>query len=104
MKMSFFAVLLILYILYQLLPSTIFIILVSVGFAGFWYFASSGMTLRQKLAISTWSAPDNGQIFVQLEIHAEKLKNYIEEIRKKNDKKSDSNSSCWKSVGDRLKK
>jgi pyruvate/2-oxoglutarate dehydrogenase complex dihydrolipoamide acyltransferase (E2) component len=87
MKMSFFAVLLILYILYQLLPSTIFIILVSVGFAGFWYFASSGMTLRQKLAISTWSAPDNGQIFVQLEIHAEKLKNYIEEIRKKNDKK-----------------
>lgn len=39
------------------------------------------MTVRRKLAISTWSAPREGNIYGKLTIHAEALLRYVQQVR-----------------------
>jgi len=53
-------------------------------FMAWWFiWASSGMTLRRKLQIATWSEPSEGCIHAKMTFDATKVMEYIEEKRRK---------------------
>jgi len=85
--MGFTSTLCLFFILYHFIPSNLFFIIISVGFAGLWWFSATGMNLRQKLAISTWSISDDGHIFAKVEVDATNLQKYIERVRQETGKK-----------------
>ena len=52
-----------------------------------WRFQMGAMTTRRKLAIATWSAPSEGNIYGKLTVDATKLVEYVAHLREKHGEK-----------------
>jgi len=70
-----------LFVLYQFVPPTVFWTIVFVGLGALWVHASTGMSLRRKTAISTWSPTDSSSIFAKLSVDMTNAQQYLNKLR-----------------------
>eukprot|EP01120_Amphizonella_sp_Union-15-10_P000341 TRINITY_DN10351_c0_g1_i1.p1 TRINITY_DN10351_c0_g1~~TRINITY_DN10351_c0_g1_i1.p1 ORF type:complete len:314 (+),score=62.16 TRINITY_DN10351_c0_g1_i1:32-943(+) len=97
--MSTISTLFLLYIAHQTLPSVIFWVATIAWFSFLWFYASTGMTLRRKLSIASWSPPSEGTIHVSSSIEMTKANHFINEFRQKTNKKLTITHLVGKAVG-----
>lgn len=69
------------FVVYQFIPTGLFWILFLVSFVGLWIHASTGMSLRRKTAISTWSQSESGSIYAKSSIDMTNSQIYINKLR-----------------------
>mmetsp|Transcript_3790 Transcript_3790/g.4201 ORF Transcript_3790/g.4201 Transcript_3790/m.4201 type:complete len:308 (+) Transcript_3790:46-969(+) len=91
------------YALYSILPAIIFWPVIIAFIAFLWRFTSTGMSVRQKIAISTWSAQSDSNIYTKLEIDCTNLLKYIKKYRDTTGKKVTATHVISKAVAHTIK-
>lgn len=70
-------------IAFYFLPSYLFWTMFLTGFFWLWFFASSGMSIRQKVAIATWAPMQDGRLHVKCSVDVTAAQQYIEVLRQR---------------------
>jgi len=69
--------------LYQLLPTSVFWAVFTIGFIALWIHSSYGMSLRRKTAISTWSESTAGSIYAKQGVDMTNGLNFITKYKER---------------------
>jgi len=93
-----------LYVVYQFVPSNIFWPGSFLLFAALWIHASTGMSLRRKTAISTWTQSEDGTIFAKLSVDMTNAQSFINTLRDDKGQKITVTHLVGKAIGLALRK